>query len=79
MTQRTTAQRTRTWLAVLVAADLLAWILTLRAHFDFHHSRNGPSVMTIGQLLGWFFSVVLLVLIVVVLLEGRRGRRRSPR
>jgi hypothetical protein len=69
-------QRTKTWLAVLGIADLLAWILTLRAHFDFHHSHNGPTVMTIGQLLGWFVSVVLLVLIAVILLETRRARRR---
>ena len=54
-------RRMWTWLAilsVLTAADLAA---TIHAHVTWKPSPNGPTVMPLGQLLGWISSTVLLI------------------
>lgn len=66
-------------LAVFVIADAVALVLTIRTHLDYHPSDGGPTVMTLGQLLGWLVSVVLLVIVVTMIaaqLRAWRERRR---
>ncbi|UQX88617.1 hypothetical protein M6D93_01120 [Jatrophihabitans telluris] len=59
---------------VLAVADLL---LTIHAHESFRHHANGPSVMSIGQLLGWATTVVLFVIAVLIALGARNAKRRN--
>jgi hypothetical protein len=72
----TMSSRAWRWLAVLVPLTALDLALTIHAHLRFHHTRTGPTVMTLGQLLGWTSSAVLLCVIVIVVIGGRRSRRR---
>ena len=75
--------RVKVWAIALAVADVLVWVLTVHAHLTFHRTRTGPSVMPVGQLLGWAFSVLLLVALVVLLLAVRADARyrnaRAPR
>ena len=64
------------WIAVLGAADILAWILTIHAHATYRRTTaSAPSVMPLGQLLGWIISIGLLILIVMILLGSRQQSR----
>ena len=72
-----------TWLAilgVLTAADLAA---TIHAQVTWKPRPNGPTVMPVGQLLGWVSSIVLLIAVGVILITGLksalRSRCRAPR
>jgi len=70
-------------LAVLAVAEVVVLALTLHAHFTFHSNGgpNTPSVMSIGQLLGWFFSIaipIVMVLIVGAARQSARYRGGSP-
>jgi heme/copper-type cytochrome/quinol oxidase subunit 3 len=58
-------------------ADVLVFGLTLHAHFSYHSSgaANSPSVMSVGQLLGWFFTVVLLAAMLAVIAASRQAAR----
>jgi hypothetical protein len=67
-------------LAVLLVADAVALGLTIHTHLDYHPSGGSPSVMTLGQLLGWLVSVVLLLILVTMIaaqLRAGRERRRK--
>jgi uncharacterized membrane protein len=62
-----------------VVADAVALALTIHTHLDFHPTEGGTSVMTLGQLLGWVVSVVLLLIVVTMIaaeLRAWRERRR---
>jgi hypothetical protein len=67
------------WLAFLVPLMALDLGLTIHAHVTFRHSRTGPTVMSVGQLLGWASSVVLLCIILIVVIGGRKAARRRSR
>lgn len=69
------SHRVRNWAIALGAADVLAWVLTIHAHLTFHRHKNGPTVMTVGQLLGWSLSVLLLIALLVLLLAARADAR----
>ena len=75
--------RVKIWAIALAVADVLVWVLTVHAHLTFHRTKTGPSVMPVGQLLGWAFSVLLLVALVVLLLAVRADvkyrRAAAPR
>jgi hypothetical protein len=63
--------RVRNWAIGLGVADAAVWVLTVHAHLSFHRSKHGPSVMPVGQLLGWAFSILLLIALVLLLLAAR--------
>jgi hypothetical protein len=63
--------RVRKWAIALGVADAVVWALTINAHLSFHRSKNSPSVMPVGQLLGWSFSILLLIALVLLLLGAR--------
>ena len=68
------------WIVGLAVVDALAFGLTIHAHLTYHHSHDGPSVMPLGQLLGWILSVALLLVLILVVLESRPPRPpRYPR
>jgi uncharacterized membrane protein len=75
--------RARNWIIALAVADAICFALTVHAHLSFHHARGGPTVMSVGQLLGWAISALLLIAIGVVLvavhLEKRYGDHRRQR
>jgi hypothetical protein len=62
------------WIVALAVADALAFALTIHAHLTYHHAANGPTVMPLGQLLGWIISVGLLLILILVVLESRPPR-----
>ncbi len=63
------------WFAVLVGLGLIDLGLTIHAHLDFHRTPGGPSVMPIGQLLGWATSALLLITACLVALGASYDRR----
>ncbi len=65
-----------TWAGGFGLAGLVDLGLTVHAHDTWHAQAGGPSVMTLGQLLGFVSSVVLLVAAVLILISGIRGQRR---
>lgn len=79
---RPMSARARKWVLGLAAADGLAWILTVHSHFTYHHTVGGPTIMPVGQLLGWVVSILLLIVIALIVLAARqnaRYERRPPR
>ena len=74
-------RRVRNWAIALGAADIASWVLTVHAHLTFHRKRNGPSVMPVGQLLGWSVAILLLIARRVLLFAARAdaGYRGSKR
>lgn len=62
--------------SVLGGLDLAA---TVHAHLAFHRSASGPSVMTVGQLLGWVSSVVLLLVALACAWATVTALRHRPR
>ncbi|HZY76829.1 MAG TPA: hypothetical protein VFE40_10950 [Jatrophihabitantaceae bacterium] len=76
------SRRVRNWAIALGLGDVLSWALTVHAHLTFHHHRKGPTVMPVGQLLGWSISVLLLIALLVLLYAARvdaryRGSQRD--
>ena len=69
------SRRVRNWAIALSAADVLSWVLTIHAHLSFHRHKNGPSVMPVGQLLGWSISILLLIALLLLLLAARADAR----
>jgi hypothetical protein len=67
------------WIIGLAVADALAFALTIHAHLTFRHASNGPTVMPLGQLIGWILSVGLLLILILVVLESRPPRPPRPR
>lgn len=68
------SRRARVVLATLAAVDVLAFVLTLHAHADYRPRHGGPTVMPLGQLMGWIVTVSLFLLIVFVLGIALRER-----
>jgi uncharacterized membrane protein len=62
-----------TGVAVLAAIDLAA---TIHAHATWKRSSTGPSVTSLGQVLGFVTSFGLLVLLVLLIVGGVRSARR---
>jgi hypothetical protein len=69
------SHRVRNWAIALGVADAVCWALTVHAHLTFHHHRKGPSVMSVGQLLGWSFSILLLISLLLLLYAARVDAR----
>jgi hypothetical protein len=65
------------WLIVFGVAEVVVLALTLHAHFTFHSNGgpNSPSVMSVGQLLGWFFSAALLIAMILLVAAARQSAR----
>jgi len=67
------------WFAVLAGLAVLDLALTIHAHLTFHRTPGGPTVMPLGQLLGWASSVVLIVAAACVFVGGHNEARRRER
>ena len=69
------------WIGALAVLDALVFALTLHATADFHpgHGAAQTSVMTLGQAMGWFISVVLFVVLILALGSAVRAQRRASR
>lgn len=66
------SRRAVQWVVGLGVLDVLTFVLTLHANLTFHRTQTSPSVMTIGQALGWIITGVLLVMILLIIKESRR-------
>lgn len=64
--------RARRWVIGLAVLDAVTLALTIHANLTFHRTANSPSVMTIGQALGWIIFGVLFVMILLIIKESRR-------
>jgi len=60
------------WIAALALLAIVDWALTVHAHLTYHHHPGGPTIMPLGQLLGWVTSVGLVVVIVILLIARYR-------
>ncbi|TAM87904.1 MAG: hypothetical protein EPN43_08965 [Jatrophihabitans sp.] len=68
----------RRWTVLLLVLALdLAY--TIHAHLTFHHTANGPAVMSEGQLLGWGTSICLILLVIFIAWQSRRSARERRR
>ena len=56
------------WIAALVLLAVVDWALTVHAHLTYHHHAGGPTIMPLGQLLGWITSIGLVIIIVLLLM-----------
>ncbi|HEU5267596.1 MAG TPA: hypothetical protein VFU35_12895, partial [Jatrophihabitans sp.] len=63
--------RAKYWIVSLAVVDALAFALTIHAHLTWRRQPGGPTVMPLGQLLGWIISVGLLLILILVVLESR--------
>lgn len=63
------------WIAALTALAVLDWALTVHAHLAYHHHAGSPTVMPLGQLLGWISSVGLVVVIILLLVARHRQQQ----
>lgn len=66
-------------IAALGVLDIVCFALTIHAHLSFHRAPGGPSSMSLGQVVGWVASIVLLVLIALVVCESRLSAGHRPR
>ena len=67
------------WLAAVAIADAVVFALTIRAHLRYHPGNGNPSVMSLGEALGWIIGVGLLGVLVsaiTVHIRAARTRRR---
>jgi len=62
------------WIAALVLLAIVDWALTIHAHLTYHHHPGGPTIMPLGQLLGWVTSIGLVAVIVILLIARHRQR-----
>jgi hypothetical protein len=62
------------WVVLLGLLDVVAFVLTLHAHAEFHSQPGGP-VTSLGQVLGWIISAGLLIIDVLVILAARQSAR----
>jgi uncharacterized membrane protein len=66
------------WIAGVALVDAVAFALTVHATADYHPSADGPTT-TLGQVLGWIVSIILLIVIVLIVLGARQAARyRDP-
>jgi hypothetical protein len=63
-------------LSVLSAIDLAA---TIHAHLTWKRTAGGPTVMPLGQLLGWVSSTLLVIAVVLAVITGIASTRRRRR
>ncbi len=63
------------WVLTLLTADAVAFALTVHSQLDYHAGPSGPSVTTLGQVLGWIVSVGLLGAAVLTVLGARQAAR----
>ena len=71
------------WAAALVVLGALDLVATIHAHLSFHHTPGGPTVMSLGQLLGWASSAMVLIagiaLVSTLIRDARRMRQQQHR
>jgi heme/copper-type cytochrome/quinol oxidase subunit 3 len=69
----------RRWFLGFVVLDAVLFALTVHAHLTFHHSSNAnqPTTMTVGQLLGWVTSGLLLLALITVAVSSWRASREA--
>lgn len=60
---------------VLGLIDIAIFALTIHAHLSFHRKPGGPTVMPLGQLMGWFLGFLILFVIAVILFAARASER----
>ena len=60
------------WIAVLVLLAVVDWALTIHAHLTYRHHSGGPTIMPLGQLLGWITSIGLVIIIALLLIARHR-------
>lgn len=65
------------WFVIFLVAAAVDLALSIHAHLTFHATKGGPSVMTVGQLLGWASTVALLAAATCIAIGGLNERRRS--
>jgi hypothetical protein len=64
-------------IVVLALADIVVFALTIRSHLNYHRPASGPSVMPLGQLVGWIVGFgLLLVLAAIVFATAQAARYR---
>jgi hypothetical protein len=71
----------RGWIVfgVFAALDALDFALTIRDHFTYRGGHGMPTVMPVGQVLGWFTSVSLFLLLAGISYGAFRGRAARSR
>jgi hypothetical protein len=60
--------------ALLVVADVIAWLLTVNAQANFHAPPGGAAT-TLGIVLGFIISSGLFVAVVLLLLADRQAAK----
>lgn len=71
-------RRLHFWTITVCVAAVVDLALTLDAHFSWRRSVNGPTVMPLGQLLGWASTVVLIALAGILITAWVRQNRVRP-
>jgi len=66
------SRRAVKWIAGLGVLDLLVLALTIHANLTFHRTATSPSVMPLGELLGWIVFGLLFAAVLVIVKESRR-------
>jgi hypothetical protein len=70
-------RRRWSWLIVLSALSVIDLAATIHAHLTWKRTASGPTVMPLGQLLGWVSSTLLVIAVVLVVITGISSNRRS--
>jgi hypothetical protein len=74
--RRSVTRRRWTWLIVLCALSAIDLAATIHAHLTWKRTAGGPTVMPLGQLLGWVSSTLLVIAVVLALITGISSRRQ---
>lgn len=70
--------RTKVRIAVLIVADVIAWLLTINAQSNFH-APPGEAATTLGIVLGFIISIGLFLATVILLLAARQAKKYQSR
>ena len=68
------ARRRRNWLLAILVIDAVDFLLSYNAHRHYVAGPGQPTVMPLGQLLGWSTSVILLIVLLVATYTTFRTR-----
>jgi hypothetical protein len=72
-------RRRWTWLVATFVVGAIDLAATINTSVHWHATLGGPSVITLGQLLGWVTSIALLVIAALIAISGRREQQRRAR
>jgi hypothetical protein len=78
--RRSVKRRRWIWLLVLSALAAVDLAGTVHAHLTWKRTAGGPTVMPLGQLLGWVSSTLLVIAVVLAVITGISDtrQRRQP-